>query len=133
MFSMLLLAGLAASSPLEARVTAIDVERSVGVGNVWYNKVDMEIESPDERRLRLCPSDVSVLTERRVGEEFVPVDRFRSHAMQLESARSYTGSCREIVLAAGRPQTVTFFVSAVPGGRHRGRVDLDRDAAASPP
>ena len=120
MISMLFLGAMAVSSPVEARVTGIDLQRPVGGYDVWYNRISIELESAEERRIRLCPSDVSVVTERRVGERFAPVDRFRAHAMRLSSARNYSGSCRDVVLAPGRPQAVTFVVTAVPGGRHRG-------------
>ena len=134
MISMLFLAAIAASAPVEARVTAIDLQRPVGAYDVWYNRISVELESAEDRRLRLCPSDVAVVTERRAGEGFAPVDRFRAHAMKLATARSQTSTCRNIVLAPGRPQVVTFIVAAVPGGRHRGEdrytILLDGEAAA---
>lgn len=120
MLSILALAAVAGATPVEARVTSIDLQRPVGVTASWYNRINVELESADQRQVRLCPGDVSVLTERRVDDGFRPVDRFRAHAMSLGSTRSYAAGCREITLAPGRPQAVTFLVTAVPGGRHRG-------------
>jgi hypothetical protein len=131
MISTLLLAALAANPPVEAHVTSIELQRPVGGVSVnWYNRVSLELASRDARRVRLCPGDVSVVTERRVGESFRPVDRFRAYAMKLGTARNYTGACRDIALAPGRPEMVTFIVTAVPGGRHRGedRYSLVLDA-----
>ena len=120
MISIMILAAFTAASPVEAQVVEVDLRRPVGVASNWSNRIHVDLVSAEERELHLCPGDVSVVTERRVNDGFVPVDRFRAHAMSLGTASNGRASCRDIALAPGRAQRVTFTVAAVPGGRHRG-------------
>ena len=119
MIAMLFLATVAASSPVEARLLSVDLRRPGAAEASWYNRISVELESRDQHQIRLCPDHVSVLTERRDGAQFTPVDRFFAHAMSGPSSRGYAASCRDVTLAPGRPQTLTFLVRGVPG-RWRG-------------
>ena len=110
--SWLMLAALAA--PLEASVVKIDLVRTNGAEATWYNKVEVQLASADGRSVRLCPGQASVTTARQVGEDFKPVGRYPAHAMILAD-RSRTSGCRDLALAPGQPQKVTFVIREVPG------------------
>ena len=107
----------AAESPLLARLVSVTLQKPNVSATPWYNKVDIELVSLDERVMSLCPDDVSVATARRVSSGYTPVSRYTAHAMRAGSG--YTGSCRQLILAPNVPQKVSFYVSGVPG-RWRG-------------
>ena len=120
MISIFLLAAMAAGAPIEARVTGVDLQEPVGAGAMPYNRIRVELESAQGQNFRVCPGDVSVVTDRRVRQGFARVDRSPAYAMSLGEARNQSGSCREIVLAPGRPQIVVFYVTGVPGRPYHG-------------
>ena len=47
MIPMLFLAAMAAGYPVEARVTAIDLQRPTGAAGSWYNGIHVELESTE--------------------------------------------------------------------------------------
>ena len=117
--TILMLSAGVAAAPLEARVTGIDLQRTPGFEPSWYNRVHVELTSATPQRLQLCPEQASVSTERRTDGTLRPVGRYGAHAMTVGSRGGYATTCRQVTLAPGRSQAVTFFVRDVPG-RWRG-------------
>lgn len=130
LIASLLLMG-ATTPPLQAEVVGVRLERIPGEHGGWYNKVEVELASPDEQLLRLCPGQASIGTARLAGNSPRRVDRYEAHAMRLGPGSVSTSQCRDLALSPGQPQRVTFSIRGVPGqwrGEDRYVFSLDTGA-----